>query len=251
MIELVKSLRRIVLATTLGLIVMAAPPARGGTFNNVQISGLWSSPVLSGTLYTVDPTTYVVTTMPVDNTATAVYSIAGNTIQWGSGSSPLPTASSVTFFGNSFLTLPMNTQTQLGTLTYVNGESSTGTLIFGATLTLSVPTTSIDALPAQLDLNTTSNSGLCDMCDSDFISFRLPVELDQTLNVFEGHTASFILYGSIVGDPTIQLTDLVLVPGETGGFVGDGPGTPEPGSLVLFGGGLAGMAILNRLRKMK
>ena len=251
MFRCAKSIRRVVLATTLGLIVMAAPPARGGTFNDVQMAGLWSNPVLSGTLYTVNPTTYAVTTQQADNTATAVYSLIGNMIQWGSGSSLLSTASSVTFVGNSFQTLPLNRQTALGTLTYLNGESDTGTLIFGATLTLSVPSTSIVPLPAQLGINTTSNSGLCDLCDSDYISFLLPVQLDKTLNVFEGQTATFILYGSFSGDPTIQLTDVVLAPGQTGGFVGNGTGSPEPGSLILFGGSLAVIAILDHLRKRR
>jgi len=232
--------------TALGLVFIAAASARGGTFNDVQIAGLWSNPVLAGPLYTVDPQTYAITSQLIDNTLTAVYSTTGGTLQWGSS----PQASTVTFVGNSYQTLPLNQQTALGTFTYFNGTSSTETLIFGAALTLSVPNTSITALAAPLDINTTSNSGLCDSCDADYISFDPlgPVRLDQTLNVLEGQTAMFTLYGSFIGDPTIQLTDLVLVPGQTGGFVGTGPATPEPGTLGLFSVALAVIVILNCLR---
>jgi len=253
MLTVVNQLRRVILAATLGLIVMAAPPAHGGPVlvNNVTVAGVWSSPVLSGDLTTIDPITFVPTSQHIDNTATAVSSITGSMLQWGSGSSLLPTASSLTFVGATFNgALPLNTPlTNLGTLMYVNGESTTDTLIFGATLTLSIPTTSVTSLVALLGINTTLNSHLCDTCDADYISFLPPLTLNQTLNVFEGQSATFSLLGTIVGDPTIELTNLVLVPGQTGGFVGDGAATPEPGSLSLLGGALALAILLNRLRK--
>ena len=33
------------------------------------------------------------------------------------------------------------------------------------------------------------------------------------MNVFEGSTATFILQGEIVGDPTLELTQLLIAPG--------------------------------------
>jgi hypothetical protein len=88
---------------------------------------------------------------------------------------------------------------------------------------------------------------MCAVCDSDYFSFSPEVILDKTGNALEGDTVSFILYGSVVGDPEIRLTDIALAPGQTGGFVGDGVGTPELGTFSLFGGGLV-ITLSSRLR---
>jgi hypothetical protein len=252
MFTFVESLHRVVLATTLGLLVMAAPPAQAGTltYPDATVVGVWSSPVLTGDDLTIDPNTGVHSSQHYNNTATAVYSISldGSTLQWGAGSSPPPTASVLTFVGKTYPLLPLNTPlTELGTLTYTNGASDPNSLIFGALLTLSIPKFStITPLPADLVITSTSNFGLNPNNDADFFYFS-NVSLDRIGFIFEGQTTTFTLYGNIVGDPVIQLTDLVLAPGQTGGFVG--VAAPEPGSLCLFGGGLAILTLLNRLRK--
>lgn len=70
------------------------------------------------------------------------------------------------------------------------------------------------------------------------------------MNVFEGSTATFILQGKIVGDPTLELTQLLIAPGsESSGFVGNGRPVPEPGTFVLLGVGFAAAALLRRARR--
>jgi hypothetical protein len=75
--------------------------------------------------------------------------------------------------------------------------------------------------------------------DADFITFDVfPV----TFNVLEGHTASADLFGTIVGDPSLTITGIQLVPGQgNNGFIGQGqPPLPETGSTL----GLMGLALL-------
>ena len=253
MFTFVESLHRVVLATTVGLIVMAAPRAHAGTltYANAMVVGAWSMPSVTGDDLTIDPNTGAQSSQHYDNSVTAVKSISldGKTLQWGAGSGPPPTASILTFTGFTIPLLTSNTTTDLGTLTYTNGASDGSTLIFGALLTLSITNyPSITALNPELVITSTTNFGLNPDNDADIFYFS-NVSLDRLGKVFEGQTTTFTLSGKIVGDPMIQLTDLVLSPGQTGGFVTVAAGAPEPGSLCLFGGGLAILALLSRLRK--
>ena len=243
--------RSVVFLATFGLVLLGSPKASAGTYSNIQIVGVWSAPILTGNL--IDTSGQFLPAS--DNTATAVSSISanGDTLQWGSGPTPPPpNASTVSFAGDFFASLPLNVANQkLGTLTYSNGTSTDPTVIFGATLTIygymgGVPDLAITPLPVLLSIFTTENSGACDTCDADFLAFPPPVSLNKTARIFEGTSAQFDLFGTFNGDPTIQITDIELTPGQTGGFIGPAA-IPEPGTVILVSLALAILGFI-RLR---
>jgi hypothetical protein len=63
------------------------------------------------------------------------------------------------------------------------------------------------------------------------------------MNVFESNAATFEILGKFVSDPHILITNVVLAPGQTGGFIGHGPlgVVPEPASCLLLATGLLGL----------
>ena len=130
-------------------------------------------------------------------------------------------------------------------------------MIFGATLTLTVTGRNaqagqvIDTQAITFQITTTNNDGTSAQ-NADFVEFLgTTTTLDTvSMNVDEGATAIFYLYGEIVGDPTLELTQLVIAPGsELSGFVGNGRPVPEPGTFVLLGAGFAAAALLRRARR--
>ena len=122
----------------------AGPPAAPmlGPFSG-SVSGSWSTPVLSGNLE--DGATGALT--PTDNTTTAqcnlgcALSLPGypaTTLAWGNGASAPPATSTLSFTGSPFTQQHRIPSSTLGTFTYLNGVSDTNSLIFGATLTLTL-----------------------------------------------------------------------------------------------------------------
>ena len=246
----------ILVARMLALALISCPVLEAGTSTIVsgQVYGLWSNPVLSGGLINVDRTVSA-----YDNRATAAWRANnedppdpgslthGSALNRGAS----PGFSTAVFFGNDLLSVPQDVPVPLGTLTYLNGTSGLNSLIFGATLTLAVyQDPSVDPLAAEFGIHTTSNSGTCGACDADFISFD-NISLDRTMNVLEGYGATFIVSGMFVGDPQIQLTQIQLAPGQTGGFVGQGQpaAVPEPAPTFLLPAGLAALAGLGLRRR--
>jgi hypothetical protein len=230
----------------------------GGPFSG-SVSGSWSTPVLSGNLE--DGATGTLT--PADNTTTAqcnlgcAFSLPGypaTTLAWGTGASA-PATSTLSFTGSPFTQQASNTEFTLGTFDYLNGISDTDSLIFGATLTLTLKDQSNRVIATQtipLQITTTSNDGTSAQ-NADFVQFPATfttLNAHPSMNVFEGSTATFILQGKIVGDPTLELTQLLIAPGsESSGFVGNGRPVPEPGTFVLLGVGFAAAALLRRARR--
>jgi hypothetical protein len=237
----------------------AASGAHAGSFSG-SVSGSWSKSVLSGNLE--DGATGALT--PTDNTTTAQCNLGcplslpgypATTLAWGNGASAAPVTSTLSFVGSSFAQQPSNTVFQLGTFTYVNGASDTDSLIFGAALTLTLTDQSGVVIAMQtipLQITTTSNDGSTAQ-NADFVQFPATfttLNAHPSMNVFEGSTATFILQGKIVGDPTLELTQLLIAPGsESSGFVGNGRPVPEPGTFVLLGVGFAAAALLRRARR--
>ena len=193
-----------------------------------------------------------------NNTSSARYSIFGSdtvaSIQWGSAG-----FSQANFFANQNVSTPSDTVFELGRLTFANGTSSLESLIFGATLVLDfIPTgssQSVDTLYLSLGIGTTLN-GVSPRADADYISLAV---LDRAAFVQEGLGATFIVYGSIVGDPYFLPSGIEIDPdsitrfdpndptqletlnfpgsgiGNLVGFTGTNPAVvPEPSSFALL-----------------
>jgi hypothetical protein len=241
----------------------AASGAHAGGPISGSVSGSWSTPVLSGNL--VDGATGALT--PTNNSSTAQCNLGSpggcmsflpgdpaTTLAWGNGASAPPVTSTLSFIGLPFEMEPSNTQFPLGTFTYTNGASDTDSLIFGATLTLTLTDQSglvIDTQIVPLVITTTSNDGTSAQ-NADFVQFPKTSTTFSlvSMNVFEGSTATFTLEGQILGDPTLELTQLLIAPdSESSGFVGNGRPVPEPGTFVLLGAGFAAAALLRRARR--
>jgi len=233
-------------ASALPLTAHATP---GATYSGT-VTGVWSNPLLSGTL--IDAATG--TLSATDNSGTADCSVGcpnntnpapgASTIHWGSSAG----SSSIIFFGLPFSNMPLDTTFQFGDLIYTNGTSALQTLIFGATLTLSFGNPDVTDLAAPLGLITTNNTG-SPAQNADFVDFR--PALSVTFNVLEGQTAVADVFGHLTGDPMPVIDFITLdptsVPGA--GFVGLGIPVPEPMSAVLFATGLALTGITRRVRR--
>lgn len=214
------------------------------------IAGTFDDPVLTGfTINLMD--------LPVfwDNTSSAVISGVGtNTFSWGdepsfSGISE----STLTFSGSTFTDvrpfLPGSPGDvfELGTLTYTNGTSLFDTVAFGITLNIEADVESAMVTPASIDLGFIATSGpRADPIDAaDFVTLSVGgVDIGKTFHIFEESTASTILLGRIVGDPVLEFVDIVLAPGETGGFIRSR--VPEPATALLMGVALAGFGFYGR-----
>jgi hypothetical protein len=243
----------------------AAFSAHSAAFYSGQITGTWSTAVTSGTAKEGNNPAI---TYPTDNSSSAYCNLsdcpnnlttpAGNgaTLIWGDSDNATPPSSTVIFKGSSFSNVRTElrdaqgkiTQAsdifQLGTLTYTNGTSGINTLIFGSTLTLNgslIGTTEkIDPFVIQLGIDTTLNSGTPEQ-NADFLFFgnKLGTTAPVSFNVYEGQTATAIVWGRLVGDPVLLATGLTLAPGSTGaGFIANGAITsasvPAPNALALI-----------------
>ena len=237
-------------AACLAALVGAALPAIASTSYSGMIVGSWNTAVLSGSL--IDGATGTATA--VDNPTTAVCNLAecpvplagdpSSLVTWGD-STVIPNHSVVKFAGASFSGVAAGDVFELGRLTYTNGFSVQDSLIFGATLKLRPMDGGIaiaDALDIALGITTTVNSGTPEQ-NADFLDFgtgTFGTVLPVSFNVYEGDTATAILYGSIIGDPQTIAVFITLDPSSVGhGFIGNGLPAPEPGTAAMVALGLA------------
>jgi hypothetical protein len=233
------------------------------------ILGIFSSPALIGSIAN-DPALGQSTVL--DNTNTAVYSInnstdptlggtplqqlTGSALNWGvlTGSSGPSTFSTLTFFGRQ-IPANINTPFQLGTITFSNGTSDLNSLIFGATLSFydNVVSPSTFLGSDRIYITTTNNIAGTPPVDDDYINIcgnnsNICASSIEAVEATEGGTGVTVyLFGTIVGDPMINIGSVALAPnqsGATNGFIGTDPPigantSPEPGTWTLLAAGLA------------
>lgn len=198
-----------------------------------SVTASFSNPVLTGNIRNPDGTTTF-----FDNSSTAVYNEPFPTIAtWGNN----PGTSFLIFSPNTAVNVVSGQPFLLGTIDFGNGTSDLASLIFGVDLTLGIDATTggpVDPLVAHIAISTSSNSGTDPFFDADSITIS-GLQGITTLNAFEGAVVQGQLFGQIVGDPTLELTQLALSPNQQGnGFVNDGPipsAVPEPSGLLTFG----------------
>jgi hypothetical protein len=170
-----------------------------------------------------------------DDTATASYSIinSGSTAELISGdnSGGAGAPSEIIFFGNTFSGVSPGQDFDLGTITYNNGTSTINTLLFGATLTLSVAgNPSITPVSIPFQITTTANGGFSAVLDADFLTFPAPISLQ--FHVYEGGGATAVVTGHIFGDPVL-VADSIQIPADqsNNGFLTP---APAPSTLVML-----------------
>lgn len=210
--------------------------AAGGIYGG-KIDATFSNPVFQGSyLNTAQVPVYL------DTTSTAVVSIVNNgnsaEIIFGDNSSGSGAPSTINFFGSTFVDQAGNQEFNLGTLTYSNGASSLTSLIYGATLTLSVENDP-SILPVSVDfrITTTQNGGFSAYLDADYITFPSPINVQ--FHVYEGAGATADVIGGIFGDPYLGVTSLANPSG--GGTL---TAVPEPGSLAILAAGLVSVGVV-------
>lgn len=234
------SAKRAVLVLSLLIAPWLAASAQATPFYSGTVTGFFDSPVKAGSIIDINGNP-----LYSDDTATVVSSFGSNFVTWGSGDFPIP-QSTLTFDGADYSNVASGEVFKLGTLTYTNGTSNLGTLLYGVTLHILVGNGVTEKL-SQVSILTTANTGLSLARDSDFIAFS---DFSQTFNVFEGYTATADLYGAIIGNPYIVLDNLQSTSG--GGFIGNGVGNvPEPGTWAMMLLGFGGLGVMLRISRRR
>ena len=259
-----KVARKLGFVATVGtLVVFGGIPANAIVVT--PLYGVFSDPITSGNILN-DPT--VGQQSFLNNSATAYDPItnSGSTLTWGTNSA----SSTLTFTGNTIPTNP-NTPFKLGTLDFTNGTSALNTMIFGATLTFykgSIASQNIvaaDNVIINTTLNQNSGTGLSPsqlQQDADYInicgnSSNICGKSIEAYETSEGGTTLIVdLLGTIIGDPQLTVTDVVLDPSSltSGGIIGSEQPlaqTPLPATLPLFASGLSALGLLGWRRKRK
>jgi len=249
---------------TLALMAVAGgQSARASGITGEQIVATFSGVVLSGSVAN-DPVAGQNTYL--DNTTTAAYNISNDVnnggyvssnLNWGTYSEANPNGflpeSVLVFVGG---TIPSNqTNFDIGSLTYLNGTSDLPTLIFGVTMNFYAGSVSSgNFLGSDSVVITTTNNvfgvaGGLTSGDDDYINVcgtlsgicGTSIEAVESSEGGQGVTVN--LTGTIVGDPTLNLTSVALAAGQnstTNGFLGTDPTigaqqAPEPATWVPTG----------------
>ena len=258
-------------AAVLATLCLGGGPASANVFQGTVI-GVFGGPVVVAGNVLHDPNIF--STTYFDNTGTAVYRITNSTdpaqagtpplqatgsqLAWGDDNSGTGEQSLLNFFGAP-IPANINQSFRLGRITYQNGTSNLGSLIFGATISFYDNSVSpVNFLGTDtIIINTTSNLGADPSQDADYINIcgnqsNICNTSIDAIEISQGGTGVTVdLYGVIVGDPQLFITFAQLAPGQstaTNGFLGtDLPlAVPEPATLALFGGALGGLLALRR-----
>lgn len=249
--------------STVTILLAIAPQHLGASgISGNYIVGQWGSPIFDGCLVdAVDRSSLTC----ANTSASAVYSIsnasttggplAASTIMEGANATPVPgvpPADSLTFTGGTIPATHESIPFVIGSISFTNGTSESGSQIYGATLNLFASNGNVvQFIGSELvQFNATLNTGTAAQ-NADYLTFSGLA--GQSFEVYEGATATGALNGEVIGDPQVFLTSVTLDPGQSASaFIGADPAlptnTPEPGSLAMLGSGVFGLWTLRRRR---
>jgi hypothetical protein len=231
-------------------------------FDSVVTQGyIANEPALGQNTFHDNSGTAVFSTTNSTNTTTTgspAFQTNGSKLQWGS----TPNFSSLIFFGAE-IPVVFDEPFLIGRLTYHNGTSNLGTLIFGANISFynEFVDPSRHLATDQVIITTTNNIGTSLAQNADYINIcgSRSNLCDDSLQGFEtdagGTGVTFDLYGQIIGDPMLFLTAVEVTPGQgpLSGLVGHEPpiGTevqavPEPTSIGILAAALGMLGFIRR-----
>jgi hypothetical protein len=184
----------------------------------------------------------------------------GSALIWGDDAAGAGQPSTLDFFG-AVIPSNINQPFFIGRLTFSNGTSSLGSIIFGATISFYDGTVSPENFLGTdtIVINTTANIGASTAQDADYLNIcgNQSNICDNSIDAVEssqgGNGLTVDLFGTIVGDPQLFLTSVAVADGQSptgNGFIGADPAAaliPEPSTIALFGAALLGV-VATRLR---
>jgi hypothetical protein len=131
-------------------------------------------------------------------------------------------ASSLTFSGDVFEDVTPGQVFRLGTLTFVNGPTGPGSLIFGFDVQLFAGD-GVAPFAGLVEIVCTQNAGVDRAADADVLSFA-DFDAPGTLAAFEDAAVTAIVSGTIGEDGRLRVTSIGLAPDESEhGCVGAAP----------------------------
>jgi hypothetical protein len=234
-------------STLVGALVMLACSEYATVARADVLTAVFSDPVFSGNLLN-DPSPGDLTFM--NDSATAVYSIenSGSTLQWGSGPDlniPADEQFSQLTFTGIPVTLMPGVQ-KIGTISYLNGTSETGTSIFGATISFydGLVWLGSDQVILSATVNQSSGTGLSTaqlQADADYINIcgNSSSICSSSLESYEDSETGTLtpIVADLYADLDFDLTNVVVPPSQAAfGTVGTLPAlgeVPEPPAIVL------------------
>lgn len=257
------SVRLLTIAAVFVWVAGAATTAQADVF--APVTATFTDPVLIGVLVN-DPASGDDTFS--DDSATAVYSGVGtNSLSWGTAPDlGIPAAeqfSQLTFTGNPAVNLSSSTSQQIGTMSFLNGTSDTGTVIFGATITFYANANMLgsDSLIITTTQNQYSGTGLTTaqlQTDADWINicgFSSDI-CNLALASYEDSETGMLspVVAKLTAKLDFELTDIAVTADTSNlGTVATLPAlgeVPEPSSLTLtftlLGG--CGLGLMRRRR---
>lgn len=220
-----------------------------------QVTAVFSDPIYTGFLEN-DPTVGARTYMDSSSTAPAYFVNNGNSIQWGGNYATTVGTdySTLTFTGAAGVpsTSP-KTPVALGTITYTNGTSATGTGIFGATITFYLNGVELgsDQVLITPTENTYSGTDLTQPeaeLDADYVNIcghssnicGTAIQSYENTEGIDGAAFSTPVVAELYGTYDFSLTGVTYVSGD--GVVGPrAAATPEPSTWAMMIAGFAGL----------